>query len=61
MSLKKIIGEVEKEIIRAALRRWEENTCLEFLELNSDDSSAPHYLKFTRGQGLVVSFFLYAY
>jgi hypothetical protein len=41
----------DKDLIRSALRRWEENTCIEFKEIDNTNTEA-HYLKFAKGQGL---------
>jgi hypothetical protein len=41
---------LDKEVIRMGLKRWEENTCLEFKEITSTNTDV-HYLKFIKGAG----------
>lgn len=41
-------NEQEKVLIKSAIKRWEENTCLEFKQI-LNKSEHPHYLRFFKG------------
>lgn len=43
-------NEQEKDMIKQALKRWEESTCLEFKQILSKNDQ-PHYLRFFKGSG----------